>query len=315
MDLLENSFLGSGALWPGRIARTNCAESKECRLNAIVKGELDARRNEVSIFIDIARIEPLFFILEVKRMQVKKVRSFLGALHKSEWGALSSEIVRRLALSVPSSLLTPVLAVTAREDAAINNDVGHEEESEGVQERMRRLFDGRLRDFISPPKTCPEVTLDFARTHIFFDAGKNLSLRVTGSTMHSVEVGFASLRRVERNRTYRCINQAGHVDRSNKDSRMGMTSFSFPLVGFVFHGTDLGHPVHNLYGHGAIASTSSRVEKGRRKDGPMFHTPSPATPGSSVEDELTSTKASCTVSPADPGIRNILGGRRLDEEA
>ncbi|KAF7393860.1 hypothetical protein HZH68_010679 [Vespula germanica] len=257
MDLLENSFLGSDALWPGRIARTNCAESKECRLNAIVKGELDARRNEVSIFIDIARIEPLFFILEVERMQ--------------------DEIV-----SVPSSLLTPVLAVTAREDAAINNDVGHEEESEGVQERMRRLFDGRLRDFISPPKTCPEVTLDFARTHIFFDAGKNLSLWVTGSTMHSVEVGFASLRRVERNRTYRCINQAGHVDRSNKDSRMGMTSFSFPLVGFVFHGTDLGHPVHNLYGHGAIASTSSRVEKGRRKDGPMFHTPSPATPGSSV---------------------------------
>ncbi|KAF7391176.1 hypothetical protein HZH66_009656 [Vespula vulgaris] len=148
MDLLENSFLGSGALWPGRIARTNCAESKECRLNAIVKGELDARRNEVSIFIDIARIEPLFFILEVERMQ--------------------DEIV-----SVPSPLLTPVLAVTAREDAAINNDVGHEEESEGVQERMRR----------------------------------------------------------------------------------------------------------------------------------------------SVEDELTSTKASCTVSPADPGIRNILGGRRLDEEA
>lgn len=47
MDILENSFLGSGALWPGRIARTNCAESKECRLNAIVKGELDAPRNEV----------------------------------------------------------------------------------------------------------------------------------------------------------------------------------------------------------------------------------------------------------------------------
>ncbi|KAL2714084.1 hypothetical protein V1478_016641 [Vespula squamosa] len=278
MDLLENSFLGSGALWPGRIARTNCTESKECRLNAIVKGELDARRNEILRESSY----PLFFIFEVERMQVKKVRSFLGALHKSEWGALSSEIVRRLALSVPSSLLTPVLAVTAREDAAINNDVGHEEESEGVQERMRR---------------------------------KNLSLWVTGSTMHSVQVGFASLRRVERNRTYRCINQAGHVDRSNKDSRMGMTSFSFPPVGFVFHGTDLGHPVHNLYGHGAIASTSSRVEKGRRKDGPMFHTPSPATPGSSVEDELTSAKASCTVSPADPGIRNILGGRRLDEEA